>query len=137
MLKSVRRSQSGATAVEFALILVPLALVIFGIVEFGFYIYDRQIITNASRVGARFGTLQAPPPRYQLADIQAKVLAYTNGVLVHFGTQPLTVTLPTGACTKGGNKLTVHVSYPYTFLFLSTFIGQKDIVADTTMECEE
>jgi len=41
--------------VEFGLILPLLILLIFGIIEFGLLLYNQQVITNASREGARAG----------------------------------------------------------------------------------
>jgi hypothetical protein len=50
------RGERGAIAVEFALILPVLLLLVFGIVDFGHAWYMKQIIINASREGARYGT---------------------------------------------------------------------------------
>jgi Flp pilus assembly protein TadG len=50
------RSERGAIAVEFALLLPVLLLLVFGILDFGHAWYMKQIVTNASREGARYGT---------------------------------------------------------------------------------
>ena len=42
------RCQKGVAAVEFAIILPVLMIIIFGIIEFGLLLYDKQVITNAS-----------------------------------------------------------------------------------------
>ena len=47
------RSESGASAVEFALLLPVLMMILFGIIEFGLALYRQAILTNASREGAR------------------------------------------------------------------------------------
>ncbi|NJD57226.1 MAG: pilus assembly protein [Nitrospirae bacterium] len=47
------KRQSGASAVEFAILLPFLVLLVFGIIEFGLLLYNQQVITNASREGAR------------------------------------------------------------------------------------
>ena len=48
-----RNSESGAAAVEFALILPVLLLLVFGIIEFGF-IFNRWVtVTHAAREGVR------------------------------------------------------------------------------------
>ncbi len=49
------RSDHGASAVEFALVLPVLMLLTFGIIEFGVLLFDKAVITNASREGARMG----------------------------------------------------------------------------------
>jgi Flp pilus assembly protein TadG len=55
MIKSKLRETKGASMVEFALVLPILILILFGIIEFGILIYNQQVITNASREGARYG----------------------------------------------------------------------------------
>ncbi|MUN07424.1 pilus assembly protein [Agromyces luteolus] len=47
------RSERGAAAVEFALVLIPLLVLLLGIIEFG-YVFNQQLtVTNAAREGAR------------------------------------------------------------------------------------
>lgn len=43
----------GAAAVEFALILPVLAIILFGIINFGFMLSDRQAVSQAAAEGAR------------------------------------------------------------------------------------
>ena len=54
--KQGRRSEHGAIAVEFAILLPVFLLLVFGIVDFGHAYYMKQMVTNASREGARYGT---------------------------------------------------------------------------------
>ncbi len=49
------RGQEGVAAVEFALLLLPLLLIIGGVVDFGHGYYIKHVITTASREGARYG----------------------------------------------------------------------------------
>ena len=51
------RNQSGAVAVEFALIMPILFMIVFGIIEFGFMLNRDMIVGNASRDGARVASL--------------------------------------------------------------------------------
>lgn len=48
-----RRDERGATAVEFALILIPLLIVIFGLVQYGLYFYSAQSGSNAVNAAVR------------------------------------------------------------------------------------
>lgn len=49
------RKSNGAAMVEFAIGSSVLILFILGIIEFGFLWYQKQVITNAAREGARYG----------------------------------------------------------------------------------
>ena len=133
----MKRSE-GATAVEFALLLPVLALILFGIIEFGLLLYDQQVITNASREGARAGIVEAAT-RPNPAAITSVVTNYTGNYLVTLagGAVNPSVTLPNGACTTFGNNLEVSVTYRYTFLVLKNlgFTGPL-LTANTTMRCE-
>ena len=66
------RTERGAAAVELAIILPVLLLVIGGIIDFGRFFYTQIQVTNAAREGARMAAL----PDYQTADIKARVGSY-------------------------------------------------------------
>jgi Flp pilus assembly protein TadG len=111
-----RERQKGVVVVEFALLLPVLLLIVFGTIEMGVLLYDKAVVTNASREGARSGVvLKSPKP--SATDIQNVVLNYTSSYLL-FGTQnPPTVTT-TGQGGTFGNPLSVTVSYQYAGLGL-------------------
>lgn len=50
------RSEHGAAAVEFALVVPLLLLLLFGMISTGFVFNDHLSVTNAVREGARFGS---------------------------------------------------------------------------------
>ncbi len=43
--------------VEFALVLVPLLLFVLGTIDWGYYFFVREVVTNAAREGARSGAV--------------------------------------------------------------------------------
>ncbi len=49
------RGQEGAAAVEFAIVLPLLMLLLAGFIDFGWLFYWQHTVTNASRAGARYG----------------------------------------------------------------------------------
>lgn len=53
---SKSRVQRGAVAVEFALVLPLLLLLLLGMMDYGWYFFCRLSVTNAAREGARAGT---------------------------------------------------------------------------------
>jgi Flp pilus assembly protein TadG len=51
------RRECGAAAVEFALVLVPLLLILLGTIDWGYYFFVRAVAGNAAREGARAGAI--------------------------------------------------------------------------------
>jgi len=122
-------------AVEFALVLPLLLILMFGIVEFGLAWYSKQVLTNASREGARAGIVWQDP---KMTD--SEITAVVQNYLTQSGfTQPVTVTV-TGAGGASGDPLTVKVSENYSFNVLPGFVaavtGQITIESTTVMRHE-
>ncbi len=137
--------EKGASAVEFALVLPALILILFGIIEFGCVLYDKAVITNASREGARRGIVFNGPEGAAVAvpfeTITSTVDGYCASYLISLGSGATTpTTVVSGDCTVAGNALSVNVSYPYTFLVLPNFVGSLTgpitLNATTVMNCE-
>lgn len=119
VVRGARRAEKGAAAVEFALVLPILLVILFGIIEFGLIMYDKAVLTNASREAARAGiVLRNPKPTD--AAIQAVAGSYCSG-LVTFGTAgPPTVTVTQPGTS--GSILTVTVTYDYGTLVIGKLI---------------
>ena len=127
--------EDGIVAIEFALILPILLLIMGGIIEFGFVLFEKQVITNASREGARAGIVQAAPKPSEV-NIQDVVKAYLKGAGLAEASATINVT---GEELTYPNDLTVTVQYPYTFLVLSRLTGGSPSLtlgATTTMKHE-
>ena len=145
-MKRITDNERGASAVEFAIILPLLIIMVFGIIEFGLLFYDKAVVTNASREAARAGIVFQPDPRVNITEIQNVGLNYCGSRLITFGSGPgPSVTVPSGACTNTGDELAVTVTYQYEFLLLPDFLvnlfsgsmpGTIDISAATRMRCE-
>lgn len=145
----VLHNQQGGVAVEFALVVMLLALVLFAIVEFGLFLFNRQIIINAAREAARAGIVVSLP-RLNNNQIAQVARNFCEANLVSFGTAPLlTVTIPpvgndpaaiaagTERCLTFGCDLNVSLSYNYDFLVLSSFgIGPEQITGVAQMRME-
>ena len=122
-----RLNERGASAVEFALLLPVLMLVLFGTIEFGMVMYSREVLTNASREGARAGIVQQIP-KPTAGQIQAVVTNYLTGT----GINPANVTVNViGAGGVFPNNLTVSTSYPYVF-FAPGILGLGTSITLTT-----
>jgi Flp pilus assembly protein TadG len=131
--------QRGASLVEFALVLPILLVLIFGIIEFGVLLYDKAVITNASREGARYGIVYAYPARLNTTQINQIALNYCQNNLISLGGAS-TPAITSSSCAGTGSPITVSVTYDYNFLVLPNFIqslsGPINLRADTTMRCE-
>jgi Flp pilus assembly protein TadG len=139
-MNRLSRNSQGSTAIEFALVLPVLILLFFGIVEFGLLFYNQQIITNASREGARVGIV-AGSPRPTDGDIQNVVTSYATDHLITFGgaNGPEIQIEPSGDRTGApfGQDLTVRVTYNYGFLVLANFgFTPINLEAQTVMKLE-
>jgi Flp pilus assembly protein TadG len=129
-------NQQGATAIEAALLLPMLIVLIFGMIEFGLLMYNRQILTNASREGARAGIV-VRETRLTDGEIASVVDAYCQDRLVTFGTSTGLSTTVTRTGTSFGDDLTVQASYDYDFLVLSNLgFGPVQLEAQTVMKYE-
>lgn len=106
-------SQRGAAVVEFALILPILLALLVGGIDASMAFYDKAVITNASREGARAGIVARNP---QLTDAQIRTVVnqYAQGALVSFGTQAAAPTVLIQKTTLNGDAA-LRVSVSYTF----------------------
>lgn len=119
------KGQKGAAVVEFAVIAPLLLVILFGIIEFGVLLYDKAMITNASREGARAGIVFANPPLTVPAlttKIQGVVNTYCATNLISFGGSSTLTTVVSRPTTTPGDPLTVTVRYPFRFLVFSNLL---------------
>jgi Flp pilus assembly protein TadG len=130
------KREDGAAAVEFAIVLPLLMLILFGIIEFGLILYNQEVITNASREGARFGIVIGTP-RPSTGQIQGVVNTYLTNSGLNVGNATVNVA---GAQGASGSDLTVSVVYPYDFLVLPNFVASLsdslNLSATTVMKLE-
>ncbi len=75
MMKRLRREE-GAAAVEFALIVGVLSLLLFGMMEYGLFFLQSQSLRSGAREGARFAAVRA-----DLSTIQQHVVDGSAGSL--------------------------------------------------------
>jgi len=77
MILRKRRCDRGAAAVEFALVLPVLLLLVLGAIDWGYFFFVQQVVTNAAREAARVGSLTPYDPANVAADATAKNEAET------------------------------------------------------------
>jgi Flp pilus assembly protein TadG len=125
-------------AVEFALLLPVLLLIIFGVIDFGRAINAQITLTQAAREGARLASLG-----YSTSAVQTRAQSAATGL------SPVTVTV-SSSCPVGagiGVDAVVQTSYQFTFItpvgafasmFGSATFGSSTLTLTATgeMPCE-
>jgi len=116
--KQVRRDDRGASAVEFALLVLPLTLLVFGIIAFGVMLSFRQTLSQAATEGARAAAVQVDESKRQseaeaaVADAMSAVIFGGDGMECGSdGLECVATLLP--ACATGVDCYEVTVRYPY------------------------
>ena len=130
--------QTGANLVEFALVTPLLLILVFGIADVSLALFDKAVITNASREGARAGMVFRPPTRVDNSEIQSVVNNYCSTYLVTFGNSVPTTTISrTGQ--QSGALLSVSVAFNYEYVVLSRLIpglSSLNLTTTTVMRLE-
>jgi len=129
------REDRGATAVEFALLLPMLLLIVMGIVDFGRMLNAQQTLTQAAREGARLVALGQP-------NVSGRTQAAATGL------SPVGVAIssscPTGAGPGSNGSVQTSYSFQFTpglgylvgFFGGSGMSGQITLTAKGVMPCE-
>jgi Flp pilus assembly protein TadG len=120
------RSERGAVAVEFALVLPILMMILLGIVEFGLSYSAQLTITNAAREGARTMAIQ---------NNAGSAVASVIGAAPHLSSiiKPTDVSVTPALCVAG-QTVSVQIHYPYKFL--TGFFGAGyTMVGTAAMRC--
>jgi Flp pilus assembly protein TadG len=140
------KNQNGTAAVEFALVLPVFLMVVFSTLEFGMALYNKNVLTNASREGARSGIVARDATITDSmvdAQITQVVQNYTRGTLINLGksTPTPTITIDRLTSPSFSNKLiSVSVSYTFNGLGLGALLsalGHSLTLKSTTVMVKE
>jgi Flp pilus assembly protein TadG len=125
------QSQKGTALVEFAFVLPVFLLILFGMITFSIAMFDKTVITMATRQGARAGALYVSGITDQTRrnNANAAALLACGSQLITFGSS----STPTFTSTISNNILTVQGTFPYTGLYIVSSIS---ISAQTSMKLE-
>jgi Flp pilus assembly protein TadG len=156
------KNESGTAAVEFALVLPLLLLVLFGTIEFGILMYDQSVITNAAREGARWGAVKSIGLTHPVSCSDPNVSTiqggspancsgtgsgnaclvasnYSSQYLITFGTATAGNPAVTVTCGPSNPTINVTVSYTYQGLglgILSAIRGSEQLTSTSVMYYE-
>jgi Flp pilus assembly protein TadG len=126
--------ERGASAVEFALIVPVLLMLVFGIIGFGIIFAQQLALGNSARQAARYGAVEGPTcaqiithAQNSLANTLAMNATAVNVTVLRGSTTPLTWT---GGCTDSATEIcdgsaatdNVYVRAQYTSTMLVPFV---------------
>ncbi len=123
------RDERGQTMVEFAIVFPLLAVVLFGIVQFGILFNNYLTVTDAVRAGAR----EASVARQSANPVGAATTAVRNAA-ADLNQTNLAVTVTSGWIP--GSDVTVQATYPYSISLLGWVLTSGSLTSKTTERVE-
>ena len=128
-----RTERNGAAAVEFALVAPLFFLLLLGIVEFGRAMMVQQVMTNATREGARHAAL----PGATISSVKTTVVNSLSASSIKVTADHVAVT-PDPSTAFDNEQITVAVNVPYGDVswIPGSFLKGKTLQASTKMRSE-
>lgn len=116
-VRRLRRTETGQSLVEFAIVLPVLLGLVVGIFEFGRAWNVFQVLTNAAREGARLSVVRTTGSE---GEVENAIHDYLNRA----GLDPSLTTIAIDNFGGGtGQPVSVRLEYPYEFQFLGPIVG--------------
>jgi Flp pilus assembly protein TadG len=119
---------------EFTLVLPVLAILLFGVIQFGIVFNNYLAVTDAVRAGARQAAVaRYLPPAERKPKVEAKVRASAENL----DQGKLTVAVqPSDPNWAAGTDVTVTASYPYAINILGKVVKDGFLTSKTTERVE-
>lgn len=126
-----KRNEDGAAAVEFALILPVLLLVLIGIIEFSLAFNAQLSLNQAAREGARYMAI------HNNSSAAATAASNAAGRLAPASVNTTFSVTGGGTSCSAGKQVTATTSYTLTTVtgFLDAFTGNIVMTGKGTMSC--
>jgi Flp pilus assembly protein TadG len=144
MIVAGRRARRAATAVETALVMIPLMMVLCGIFEYGRLLMQWNLLNNAAREGCRYAVANNTSPTIS-ADVTSVVTNVMAGQSTNFSNFTVTISgTRNGIATivtdlAPGDLITVKVSGDFKFLNIIPLVTQPatlSLSSSCLMMCE-
>lgn len=119
-------SERGAAAVEFALVVPMMLLLLFGIIDLGYAINRNTMVNNASREGAREGSYNTSATAYN--NVRCKVRQSLDSVETS-----VSPAVSPFDCAPAGTKITVNVTCKKVNATACTLTFPTDAVSGGTV----
>jgi Flp pilus assembly protein TadG len=123
------RNQKGQTMTEFALVLPLLAMLLFGVIQFGIVFNNYITLTDAVRSGARKGAVGR-----HLSNPQAAVVTQVRAAATSLKPADLGITVT--STWQPGEEVRVQASYPYSISLMGLIVKSGRLNSVTTERVE-
>jgi Flp pilus assembly protein TadG len=131
--QSYRKKRRGAAAVEFAVVAPIFLLLVFGMIEYGRMVMVQQVLTNASREGARCAVLDGSTHQ-QVVDT---ITAYLTSGSIQGANITVNPTNPEDAAFGDPVTVTVDIGFSeVSWLPSPMYLGGTTLSATTVMRRE-
>jgi Flp pilus assembly protein TadG len=125
------RNEQGQTMTEFALVLPVLALLLFGVIQFGILFNNYVTLTDAVRSGARKAAVSR-----QASDPPGDAEAAVRKAADTLDQTKLVVSVTPGTPWAHGSEVTVHAEYPYKIDLLGFALAAGNLKSTTVERVE-
>jgi Flp pilus assembly protein TadG len=133
LFRSYRLFRRGAAVVEFAIVAPVLLLLIFGMIEYGRLVMVQQVLTNATREGARRAVLDGATT----SEVTSVVTDYLSTSRISGAVITVTPNPPSNAAFGEPVTVSVQVSFSeVSWLPTPMFLSGKTMSATTVMRRE-
>jgi Flp pilus assembly protein TadG len=130
---SCRKRRRGAAVVEFAVVAPVFFLLVFGMIEYGRMVMVQQILTNASREGARLAVLDG----ITTANVVSSVDSYLAGAGITGANVAVATNPPVAPDYADSMTITVDIAFDQvSWLPSPMFLQGQQLSATTTMRRE-
>ena len=126
----VCRSERGQAMVEFTLVIIPVLLICFAIVQFGLMLHDYVTLTHAADVGARVASVSRDQPNGVTLARNATIASASG---LNSGQLNVSVTPQPWSA---GSQVTVQATYPYSVNILGFVVTSGNLTAQTSARAE-
>jgi Flp pilus assembly protein TadG len=119
LLRGMRRDQRGVAVIEFALVAIPLFLLVLGIIDFGRALNYYNDMQQLAGQGARFAAVDQEPGSaggQASANFQKDLAGFADSPELKAASNHLTVCINTPLPTKPGDPVVVQVNYSFHFI---------------------
>jgi Flp pilus assembly protein TadG len=124
--KFQRKRENGQTMAEFTLVLPVLAILLFGVIQFGIVFNNYLAVTDAVRAGARQGAVSRSS-----SNPSGAVVSRVRSSSGNLDQSKLQVSV--SSSWKKGSDVTVSASYPFSINLLG-FVVKSGRISSTTTE---